>query len=148
MLTGFHATHAHTQYALSRRRLLKGAAGAALAGVAVGSGLFDPLTAYAAAPGRGLVEPIPATLQFDFPAGSAVGHVQAPGLTPPDTDPATVYNFEGAAGLAFISGNCERRNRRTGESQSLPFVFNDMRFMTGVFRGRDGHVRDGCFALV
>jgi hypothetical protein len=146
MLTDFHAGHAHTQYTLSRRRLLKGAAGAALAGTAVGSGLFDSLKAQAAAPGIGLAEPIPASVEF-FPG--AFGHVQAPPfLVGPDSDPSTVYNFEGATGIAFISGSVDRTHRRTGETETLPFIFNDMRFMKGVFRGRDGHVRDGCFALV
>ena len=85
MLTGFHAGHAHAQYALSRRGLLKGAAGAALASAAVGSGLFNPLKAQAVGPGIGLAEPIPATLEF-FPG--VFGHVQAPpGFTDPDTDP-------------------------------------------------------------
>jgi hypothetical protein len=146
MLTDFHAGHAHTQYALSRRGRLKGAAGAALAGAAVGSGLFDSLKAQAAAPGVGLAEPIPASVEF-FPG--AFGHVQAPPfLVGPDSDPSTVYNFEGAAGIAFISGSVDRTDRRTGETETLPFIFNDLRSMKGVLRRRDGRVRDGCFALV
>ena len=146
MLTNFHAGHAHTHYALSRRGFLKGAAGAAVAGAAVGSGLFDSLAAQAAAPGIGQAEPIPANVEF-FPG--AFGHVQAqPFLVGPDSDPSTVYNFEGASAIAFISGSVDRTNRQTGEVETLPFIFNDMRFMKGVFRGRDGHVRDGCFALV
>ena len=145
MLTDFHAGHARTQYALSRRGLLKGAAGAALAGAVVGSGLFDPLTARAAAPGVGLVEPIPATIEF-FPG--VFGHVQAPPFTGLDSDPGTVYNFEGAAGLAYISGEVVRTNRRTGESRTLPVLFSDMRFQQGVFKGRDGHVREATFAFV
>ena len=145
MLTDFHAAHAHTQYALSRRGLLKGAAGAAIAGAAIGSGLFDSLTAQAAAPGIGLVEPIPGTIEF-FPG--VVKHVQAPPFTGLDSDPGTVNNFEGAAGLAYISGNVDRTDRRTGETRTLPFLFSDMRFQEGVFRGRDGHVREAAFAFV
>jgi hypothetical protein len=92
------------------------------------------------------VQPIPTTAEF-FPGVES--HVQAPpSLVGPDSDPATVYNFEGATGIAFISGVCERRNRKTGETRTLPFQFNDMRFMKGVFRGRDGHVRGATFALV
>ena len=140
-----HAGHAHTQYALSRRRLLKGAAGATLAGAAVGSGMFNSLTAHAAAPGIGLVEPIPTTLEF-FPG--VFGHVQAPPFTGLDSDPGTVYNFEGAAGLAYSSGNVDRTNRKTGATRTLPFLFSDMRFQKGVFRGRDGHVREAAFAFV
>ena len=99
--------------------------------------------AEAAAPGIGLALPIPATLDLlgeDF-------HVQAPPLTGVDTDPATVNNFQGAAGIAFISGTVERTDRKTGETRVLPYLFNDMRFMQGVFRGRDGHERDATFAL-
>jgi len=143
MLTAFHAGHPHT---LSRRGLLKGAAGAALAGAAVGSGLFDPLGVQAAGPpGIGLVEPIPATLEF-FPG--VFRHVQAPPFTGLDSDPGTVYNFEGAAGLAYISGEVDRTNRKTGETRTLPFLFSDMRFQQGVFIGRDGRTREATFAFV
>jgi len=130
----------------SRRGFLQGAAGVTALGAAAGSGLFRPPAAEASGPGIGLVQPIPTTAEF-FPGVES--HVQAPpDLEGPDSDPATVYNFEGATGIAFISGMCERRNRKTGETRTLPFQFNDMRFMKGVFRGRDGHVRGGTFALV
>src|SRR4029079_12171029 len=143
MLTAFHAGHTHT---LSRRGLLKGAAGAALAGAAVGSGLFDPLGVQAAGPpGIGLVEPIPATLEF-FPG--VFRHVQAPPFTGLDSDPGTVYNFEGAAGLAYISGEADRTNPKTCETPALPFLFSDMRFQQGVFIGRDGRTREATFAFV
>jgi hypothetical protein len=92
------------------------------------------------------VEPIPTTAEFFTGVES---HVQAPpGLVGPDSDPATVYNFEGATGVGYISGMCERRNRKTGETRTLPFLMNDMRFMKGDFRGRDGHIRGATFALV
>jgi hypothetical protein len=35
-----------------------------------------------------------------------------------------------------------------GETRTLPFLFNDMRFMKGVFRSHDGHVRDAAFGFV
>ncbi len=75
-------------------------------------------------------------------------HVQAPPFTGLDSDPGTVYNFEGAAGLAYISGEVDRTDRRTGETRTLPFLFSDMRFQQGVFKGRDGHVREATFAFV
>ncbi len=127
----------------SRRQFLRTATGAAALGAAAGAGLLRPGAARAVG-GLGLAVPIPATLNFfgqDF-------HVQAPPLTGPDSDPATVFNFEGASGIAFISGSCVRRDRKTGESLTLPYAFNDMRFMQGRFRGRDGHARDGTFALI
>jgi hypothetical protein len=144
MLAGFHAAHVHTRYALSRRRFLKGAAGATVAGAAVASGLVKPLAAQAAGPGLGLAEPIPGTLDFF----GVLSHVQAPPLTPIDTDPATIFNFQGTAGIAFISGTVDRTDRRSGETVNLPYSFNDMRFMKGVFRGRDGHARSATFAFV
>jgi hypothetical protein len=91
-----------------------------------------------------LAEPIPATLEF-FPG--VFGHVQAPPLGA-GSDPTTVNNFNGAAGIAFISGEVERRNTRTGEVRTLPYSFNDMRFMKGAFRGRDGHERNATFAFI
>jgi hypothetical protein len=130
---------------MSRRRFLQGAAGVSAVGAAVGSGLFRPLAA-AAAPGVGLVEPIPTTVEF-FPGVES--HVLGPPtLLGPDSDPATVYNFQGTTGLAYINGMCARRNRKTGETATLPFNLADMRFMEGVFRGHDGHVRGATFALV
>jgi hypothetical protein len=126
---------------------LQGAAGITAVGAAVGAGVFRPLAAAAAAPGIGLVEPIPTTVNF-------LGDVQSHVLAPPtfygfDSDPATVYNFHGKSGLAYISGTCDRRNRKTGVVEpGLPFIEADMRFMEGVFRGHDGHVRGATFALV
>ncbi|MEY2523843.1 MAG: hypothetical protein QOJ66_2408 [Ilumatobacteraceae bacterium] len=142
--TRVHGSHTHV---LSRRGFLQGAAGVTAVGAMAGSGLFRATAAEAAGPpGIGLAEPIPTTVEF-FPG--VASHVQAPpSLFGPDSDPATVYNFEGACGIAFISGLCERHNRKTGETRTLPFLFNDMRFMKGAFRGRDGHVRGATFALV
>jgi hypothetical protein len=115
-------------------------------GVAAGVGMLRPRGALAG-PGIGLVDPIPTTFEF-FPGVQS--HIQAPPfLFGPDSDPATVHNFEGVTGLAYISGTCTQRNRMTGETRhNLPFVGNDMRFMKGVFRGHDGHVRDAAFGFV
>jgi len=144
---GVHGAHTHALPQLwSRRGFLQTAAGVTAVGAVAGSSLFRATPAEASRPGIGLAEPIPATAEF-FPG--VLSHVQAPPfLVGPDSDPATVYNFEGSSGLAFISGTCERRNRKTGETQTLPYQFNDMRFMQGVFQGRDGHVRGATFALV
>ena len=139
-----HGTRAHDAHrpihhlSVSRRQFLQGAAGlTAFAAFSSGAKMAS------AGPGIGLVLPIPSTLDIfgeDF-------HVQAPPLTGADSDPSTVYNFEGTAGIAFISGLVQRINRRTGESRTLPYLFNDMRFMQGRFEGRDGHVRDATFVL-
>ena len=130
------------QASVSRRQFLHSAAGVTAFAAAFGSSV-SRAGAASAAPGIGLVLPIPATLELfgeEF-------HVQAPPLTGADSDPASVYNFEGVSALAFISGSVDRTDRKTGESRTMPFAFNDMRFMQGRFRGRDGHVRDATFAF-
>jgi hypothetical protein len=96
-----------------------------------------------AQPGIGLVTPIPTTLPL---FGQEV-HVQAPPFTGADSDPSSVYDFQGAVGIAFISGLVDRTDRKTGETRTLPYAFNDMRFMQGQFVGRDGHVRNATFVF-
>jgi hypothetical protein len=128
---------------VSRRRFLRSAAGVTACGAAIGSPFFLGDALAASAPGIGLVVPIPSTI----PVFGDEIHVQAPPFTGEDTDPSSVYHFFGAAGIAFISGTVERTDRRTGESRTLPYSFNDMRFMQGQFRGQDGHVRQGTFVF-
>ncbi|HEX5071991.1 MAG TPA: hypothetical protein VFW03_02225 [Gemmatimonadaceae bacterium] len=65
-----------------------------------------------------------------------------------DAEPATITNFNGFVGLAYINGMVTRRNRVTGETVELPFLGSDMRFMTGVYRGDDGRVRRGTFGFI
>lgn len=140
-----HDCHSHV-HQWSRRGILQAAAGAAALGAAAGAGLFRPRTAQAGGPGVGLPEPIPTAVEF---LPGVQSHVLGPPmLFGPDSDPSTVYNFQGASAIAFISGMCEQRSRKTGATRTLPFTFNDMRFMKGVFRGRDGHQRPAAFAFV
>lgn len=127
---------------LSRRQFLHGAAGVTAFAATFGSSVAS-LSGAPSSPGIGLVTPIPTT----FAIGGQQFHVQAPPFTGADSDPSTVFNFEGTVGLAFISGLCQRTDRRTGETRTLPYAFNDMRFMQGRFEGRDGHVRDATFAF-
>jgi len=129
----------------TRRRFIQVTTAVAAGAAASGASLLQSSPVSATGPGIGLAEPIPATLEF-FPG--VLGHVQAPPLTGVDSDPSTVTNFRGAVGISFTSGSVERRDRRTGEVRTLPFLFSDMRFMQGVFRGRDGHERDATFAFV
>jgi len=143
--TSRHASLGHSLPRIwSRRQFLQAAAGASTAGLALGIGLLRT-ESVEAAPGIGQVLPIPGGLEL---FGQQF-HVFAPPIAEgPDSDPASVTNFQGAAAIAFISGSVTRTNRKTGEARELPFLFNDMRFMQGVFRGRDGHVRDGTFAFI
>jgi hypothetical protein len=138
------ARHLAWHARMSRRKFLGAAVGASVIGGALGSGLLRPVSA-SAAPGVGNVLPIPTTL-------TAFGvdiHVQAPPFTGVDTDPATVWNFQGSSGIAFMDTTATQTHRRTGLVQEdLDSHMNHMTFMQGVYRGRDGHVRDGTFSLV
>jgi hypothetical protein len=129
---------------ISRRTFLGAGVGASVIGAALGAGLLRPVAA-SAAPGIGNVLPIPSTLE-PFPGVEI--HVQAPPFTGPNTDPSTVWNFQGASGIAFIDTSVKRTHRKTGEVQVLPSTDNHMTFMQGIYLGRDGHVREGTFSLV
>jgi hypothetical protein len=76
-------------------------------------------------------------------------HVFGPGtLDPTDAEPSTITDFHGFVGIGFINGTVQRTNKHTGEVRTLPMISSDMRFMTGIFRGVDGRIHDGAFALV
>jgi hypothetical protein len=131
---------------LSRRRFLKTTGATVAAGAAIGSQLLRPSTVHAAGD-----DPLP------LPGGSlGPFHVFAPyrlddpnlQLDPPDAEPATITNFDGVVGLAYLDGTVTRTTISTGQSVDLPFVFSDMRFMKGVYRGVDGRPRQGTFALI
>ena|SRR5207245_592610 len=129
--------------ALSRRRFLRSAAGAA--GLVLGSNLLLQ------AKGDGSFEPTPipgGNYFLGFPG--PLFHVFAPGLGsfPVDQEPSTITNFNGFVGLAYISGMVTETNMSTGAKRRLPFLTSDMRFMKGVFRDTEGQVRQGTFALV
>jgi len=116
-----------------------------VAGTVVGTGLGAPALAKTKKP----AEPLP------IPGGSPVlggaFHVYgpgAPGLDPPDSEPATVTDFRGFVGLAYISGTVVRTQRSTGDTATLPFLFSDMRFMQGIYRGADRKVRQGTFGFI
>jgi hypothetical protein len=137
------ARHLAWHAPISRRRFLGAGVGVSVIGGALGAGLLRPVSA-SAAPGIGNVLPIPTTIEV---FGEAI-HVQAPPFTGADTDPSTVWNFQGAAGIAFMDTSVTRTNRKTGEQQILPSTMNHMTFMQGIYIGRDGHVRKGTFSLV
>jgi len=137
------ARHLAWHTPISRRRFLGAGVGASVIGGALGAGLLRPVSA-SAAPRIGNVLPIPTTLEV---FGEAI-HVQAPPFTGVDTDPSTVWNFQGASGIAFMNTSVTRTHRKTGEQRVLPSTMNHMTFMQGIYIGRDGHVRRGTFSLV
>jgi hypothetical protein len=138
------AQHLGWHARISRRKFLEAAVGAPVIGGAVGLGVLRPTSA-SAAPGIGNVLPVPNTVEV---FGVDI-HVQAPPFTGADTDPATVWNFQGSSGVAFINTTATRTHRQTGiVREGLDSSGNHMMFMQGVYRGRDGHVRQATFAFV
>ncbi|HTK29305.1 MAG TPA: hypothetical protein VL309_07130 [Vicinamibacterales bacterium] len=123
--------------ALSRRGFLRFGAGALVGGAVVRRGLSRPLAAAAPA------DPVP------IPIGSFGFHVNAPAAgDPDDADPVTITDFNGFSGLAYISGLVTRTNNVTKQEDVLPFLFADMRFMSGEYRGADGQIHQGTFGFI
>jgi hypothetical protein len=142
----------HTDHALSwprafsRRQFARRAAGAAVFGAALGSGWWRS----GLAGEKGPLVPVP--IPGGTPALGGDFHLFGPtpdgSFDPIDAEPSTITNFNGFLGLAYISGMVTQTNTSTGEVLRLPFVDSDMRFMKGNFRGADGRVQQGAFALV
>lgn len=130
---------------LSRRKFARTAAGAAMAGAVAGTGLWNPKRAEAAS-----IDPVP--IPGGSPALGGAYHIFGPtpdgSLDPIDAEPATITDFNGVAALAYINGNVTRTNTKTGEVRELPMMLSDMRLMRGLYRGVDGNLHQGAFALV
>ena len=127
----------------TRRQFARTIAGTALFSGALGSGLFK----------AGLADAFTSFAPVPIPRGTPVlggfYHVFGPGsIDPADAEPSTITNMNGFVGLASISGMVTQTDTTTGDVQRLPFVCSDIRFMTGNFRGADGRVQQGAFALV
>jgi hypothetical protein len=143
-----HAGHARLgRRAMSRRQFARTAAGAAVVGATLGSELWRPGLANADDSFQPI--PIPGGSPFFVQNFGEVFHVFGPAsIDPVNAEPATITDFNGFVGLAYISGTVTQTNTRTGQVKTLPFLDSDMRFMTGVFRGMDGRIHQGAFALV
>jgi hypothetical protein len=144
------------QKPLSRRNLIRGAAGtAAGAGLLLGSGLRFPALAQEAAQETcpDLPRPIP---HITTPPG---GHFFFPG--PPDGsapstfphfpnagfDPSTITDFQGMIAQADLNFAGTGTDLNTGNS--TPYTFHtDWRFMTGVFIGVDGLQHNGTLSFI
>jgi hypothetical protein len=128
------------QSPLSRRGFIRTGLGTVAVGAIVGRQLLRPATVYAAG-----ADPIP----IDGSPNLAPFRVWAPVVVDSiDAEPATITNFSGVVGIAYLSGNVTRTNRKTNAVDVLPFVDADMRFMQGVYRGVDGKPRQGTFGFV
>jgi len=133
---------------VSRRDFVLRASGAAAAGAALGGGLLRPLPLFASPKSDGDPVPIPG----GSPALGGGFHVYGPtpdgSFDPIDAEPATVSNFNGVVGLAYISGTVSRTRIGSNVQVELPYIASDMRFMQGVYRGVDGRPRQGTFGLI
>ena len=99
-------------------------------GGSLGSALWTPALA---AP-KGAFTPVP--IPTGSPSLGGPFHVFGPAAFDPiDAEPVTITNFDGFAGLAYISGMVTQTNTKTGEKARCPFGDSDMRFMRGTFRG-------------
>ena len=131
---------------LSRRQFVRGAAGAAALSVAIGSGLWRSGVAEA----KGSAGPVP--IPHGTPALGGAYRLFGPtpdgSFDPIDAEPSTVGDFNGFVGLTYVSGMVTRTNTVTHDVQRLPFIGSDMRFMKGDYRGTDGQVHQGAFALI
>jgi hypothetical protein len=128
---------------MSRRQFARTAASALGVGAALGSGLWRPGRVEA----HRAHEPVP--IPGGTPLLGGAFHVFGPGLIdPPDAEPATINDFDGFVGLAFLNGTVTRTNTAACEVRTLPFLNTDMRFMKGTFRGREGLTHHGAFAFI
>jgi hypothetical protein len=91
--------------------------------------------------------PIPGGALIPNPFGGPDGHFNRPGpvdSTVPGTggEPSSITDFNGFVGVVRVDG--------TGtDGSGNPLLWEvDLRFMTGVYRGVDGDVHHGTFALV
>jgi hypothetical protein len=142
------AGHAYLgRRAMSRRQFARRAAGAAVFAATLGAGPWRPGVARAGGSAQPI--PIPGGSPFFVKNFGQHFHVFGPAsIDPADAEPSTITDFKGFVGMAFISGTVTQNNTTTGEVLTLPFVHADMRFMKGVFRGQDGEIHHGAFALV
>jgi hypothetical protein len=136
---------------LSRRKLIRGAAGAAL-----GAGLLRPKVVYADG-GDGEEEsaacvgpnPIPGGITALKPYGIFVHHNPLnPAIALANiSDPSQITDFDGIVGLTHIRGGGTGMDTMTGAITRLAFQA-DMGFSKGKFIGTDGREHRGTLAFV
>ena len=138
---------------VSRRNLIRGAAGTAL-----GAGLLRPSLAHAGQDdddrerAKGLIlNPIPGGVAPFKPFGVFIHHNP---LSPANalavaniSDPSQITDFDGLVGLTHIRGGGTGTDTTTGVATPLAYQA-DMGFSQGKFIGTDGRQHRGTFAFV
>jgi hypothetical protein len=122
---------------VSRRRFIGGAATAA--GGVFGLPLFHPRAAWARKATDSAPNPIPGGVTV----GGTLFHVTFFGR---GVMPAVINDFNGFVGVAEVQGTGTATNA-DGSTETLLFD-TDMRFMKGVYVGKDGAVHNGTFGFV
>ena len=133
-----HRGHTRVPRAISRRQFLGTAAGAA--GLLLGSGFLSPAQATSCTDPRAI------------PGGfSEFGHFYHQLYPNQDTahtqEPSTITDFNGNIGLAYVEGMGTHTDKTTGIESRLPYRI-DLRFMKGVYVGKDGKKHHGAFAAI
>jgi hypothetical protein len=127
-----HASH-HVRHILSRRSFVGAAAGLA------GAGLLWPTGAAAAPKANSAPKPTTNTV----PLNGTDFHFTFFG---PGIDPSSIADFNGFVGVADVQGTGTATNP-DGSTETLLFD-TDMRFMSGVYVGKDGTVNNAKFLFV
>jgi hypothetical protein len=142
-LAGAQPTSAQAgRHAVSRRQFFR-TAGAVVLGATAGAALWRPPAVAAAGDGS------PVHIPGGTPVLGGAFHLFGPGLIDPaNAEPASITDFNGFLGLAYISGTVTQTNTVTGEVRTLPYLESDMRFMKGTYRGTDGQIHKGTFGFV
>ena len=151
------------QKLVSRRKLIRGAAGvAAGAGFVTGSGLWTPACADDVDEGQGLCGqplPIPFTHPTPPPGGGPIHHyfpgpidgsaaaTDPTGTHPEGRDPSLITNFCGVVGEVDLKFGGTAMDTKTGATATYMF-HTDTRFMVGDFLASDEQLRSGAFAFI
>ena len=126
----------YSRHGFSRRAFIGGTAAAT--GAALGSGLLSPAAALA-----WNSQPAPKPTTAITPISGIDFHFTSFG---PGIDPSSITDFKGQVGVADVQGTGTARNP-DGSVETLLFD-TDMRFMKGVYIGKDGAVHRGTFGFV
>ena len=126
----------YARHGFSRRAFIGGTAAAT--GAALGSGLLSPAAALARNS-----QPAPKPTTAITPISGIDFHFTSFG---PGIDPSSITDFKGQVGVADVQGTGIAR-KPDGRVETLLFD-TDMRFMKGVYVGKDGAVHRGTFGFV
>jgi hypothetical protein len=149
------------QKQLSRRKLIRGAAGvAAGAGFVAGSGLWTPARADDLDEGQGLCgQALPIPFTHPTPTGGPIHHyfpgpidgsaaaTDATGTHPEGRDPSLITNFRGVVGEVDLTFGGTAMDTKTGATAAYKF-HTDTRFMVGDYLASDEQLHSGAFAFI